>query len=533
MANFFFDGTANVTAAKADNVLITANPALFVSEAQVGSNVVITYNNGTTLTVTGASLNDVPGIQLASGTFSSGSSVNVTTTTANALVFSPAAGTTVDVSGGGTSTSIKTVFGGLGVSDSTDTADAIVLGGKGSFLIYGNAGSDAITQAGGTTGAFDSQSFVTVFAGKNDANGLTSDSVTLANVNNTGAKMAIFGGEGTDTISIFNTGTGANTAIFGGQGAADSTDSADTISFSGGGTVNIFGNAGADSITLGAGGLATGSSVTIHGGIGADSIDVKATTLTSSSITVFGDENSTGQVDTIVVGGNGGSTTIYGGTAAADSADGNDTINFSGQGTTYIYAAGGNDTVVVNTSGLNVSAADGTTPVGQGGATVAAAGGSATNVFLGNGNDSINILGAATARGVTTVNGGAGDDVFTVGTNAPAAATVAASLAGSGVGTVTIEGFGVGLDTIRVNNGDAGGGTVTANTTTFASLTAALDAAAAGAANANATVVSFNGDSYIVLDRSGAATFDATADLAIKLTGISNTTAVAAVTTIL
>lgn len=532
MANFFFDGSANVLAQKADTVLITGNPALFTSSAQVGANVVITYNNGTTLTVQNTTLSDLPGVQLSNGTFSSGSSVALTTTTNSALVFGPTAGlaAAIDVSGGGTSTSIKTVFGGLGVSDPSDLGDSIVIGGKGSFLIYGNAGSDNITQ----NGAFDSQSFVTVFGGKNDANGATSDSITLTG-GNVGAKMAIYGGEGTDTINIVNSGVGANTTIFGGQGAIDSTDSADTITFNGGGTVQIFGNAGNDSISIGTTApLITGSTATIHGGIGADSIDVKgAGTLASSSITVFGDENTTG-VDTLIVGGNAGTTTIYGGRAAADADDGVDSINYSGQGTANIFAAGGNDSVVVSTGGVNLSGADSIATVGQGGAGVTAAPGSSTNVFLGNGNDSITILNASTATGVTTVNGGAGDDVFTIGNNLATAASVTAGSAGTGLSTVVIDKFGEGLDTIRINNGAAAvGGTVTGDTTTYTSLTAALNAAANGAGNANATVVTFDNNSYIVLNRDGGNDFVATADLAIKLTGVSNVTAIAGATTLL
>ncbi|KQU01079.1 hypothetical protein ASG60_18755 [Methylobacterium sp. Leaf469] len=558
MANFFFDGTANVTAAKSDNVLITANPALFTSEAQVGGNVVITYTNGTTLTVTGASLADgstaLPGVQLASGTFSSGSTAAITSTTPNALIFAPNAGAgVIDVSGGGTATSIKTVFGGLGVSDPNDTADAIQIGGKGSFLVYGNAGADTITQAGAAAGAFDSTSFVTVFGGKNDAAGLQADTITLANAGNLNAKFAVYGGEGTDTISVFNTGANANTAIFGGQGAADSLDSADTITFNGGGTVNIFGNAGNDTINVGTGtALDSTSNVTVHGGLGADGITIAAGGTAGGeikvSITAFGDQNdSTTGADSITISGNGGSTTIYGGVSAADSADGADVISFSGQGTTFIYAAGGNDTVVVNTAGTLSSAAG----VVAGGTAVAANSASVTNVFLGNGNDSINVLNATADRGFTTVAGGAGNDSFGIGSTADSATLGAV---GTGL-TVTITDFGTGNDTLQINNGvvngpAAAGPPIVATTsapiaiaapaTAFGTLQAALNAAASagtGSANAAGTagavgVVVFNSDTYVVVNNSaalvGGNAFDAATDFAVKLTGVSQASAATA-----
>ncbi|KQP33290.1 hypothetical protein ASF27_15270 [Methylobacterium sp. Leaf102] len=535
MANFFFDGSASITAAKADNVVISANPALFVGEAQSGANTVFTYINGTTLTVTGttvgASATELPNVTLLNGKFATGVTVNSTTPGLNNLFFN---GNTANIdSASFTASSVNTVFGGVGRSDPNDTADAIVMGGKGSFLVYGNAGADTITQ----TTAFDSTSFVTVFGGKNE---IGNDSITLANAGNTDAKMAIYGGEGTDSINILNAGSNANTTIFGGLGAADSTDGVDSIAFNGGGVVNIFANAGADIVNLGGGttALAAGTTATVHGGIGGDTIAVNVNAA-NASITVFGDENNAAQAESIIVGGNTGTTTIYGGTAAADSADGADTINFSGTGTTFIYAAGGNDTVVVNTSGLNVLGTDGATAAGTGASAGTAISAnntaSVTNVFLGNGNDSINILNAATNKGVITVNGGAGDDLFTIGVDAANATT---GLAGTGTSTIVIEGFGVGLDAIRINNGDAAGGTVTANLNggvAFTSLTQALNAAAAGtaAASVNATVVTFNNDSYIVVDRSAGATFVDGADLAIKLTGISNASAVAAVTSIL
>jgi len=556
MANFFFDGTASVTAAKSDIVVITANPALFTSQSQSGGNVVLTYSNGTTLTVTGTTLGDsattLPGVSLANGTFATGATVG--TAGVNGLFFNGTSAVATSALSGGTFTanSVHAIFGGNGRSDALDTADNIQIGGKGSFLVYGNAGADAITQgvnnaaniADGTiaTGGngFDSTSFVTVFGGKND---LGNDSILLANAANSGAKMAIYGGEGTDSINIFNTGATANTAIFGGQGAADATDLADSIAFNGGGVVNIFANAGNDTVTLGnfgagTAGLDSTANVTVHGGIGADSIAIKVNAV-AATVVAYGDENIAGaNADSISVTGTNGTTVIYGGTAAADANDNNDVINYSGQGTATIYAAAGDDVVVINTTGTFINAAGAVTA--NNGAAVTGVASSTTTVFLGNGNDSINILNTgnsiATPTGTQTVTGGAGADTFTIGSNTDSA-TAATSAQGSGNG-ITITDFTVGIDVLRVNNGVVAADNSAVTTSSVAaggSLQQALDLAANnGVATATAgtlgtvSTVAFNGDTYVVVSNNTTAGFQVGADLAIKLTGITDAAGVAA-----
>jgi len=546
MASFIFDGSASVTAAKADNVFITANPALFVSEAQSGGNVVLTYSNGNTITVTGTTLGDnttnLPGVSLANGTFSTGSAGAVTASAANALVFNPTGTVTADA--GTTATGVKALFGGVGRSDPNDGPDTFVIGGKGSFLAYGNAGADIIRQGtDGTNGtAFDSTSAVTVFGGKND---LGNDSILLATTTNANAKMAIYGGEGTDSINIYNTGTSANTAIFGGQGAADSTDLADSIAFNGGGTVNIFANAGNDVVTLGnfggaGAGLDSTANVTVHGGIGSDNVAIKVANV-AATVVAYGDENiaGTANADSISVTGTTGTTVIYGGTAAADANDNADVINYSGQGTATIYAAAGDDSVVINTTGTFADVGTGTVTANNGVAATANAS-SSTTVFLGNGNDSINILntgnGLTAATGTQSVTGGAGSDTFTIGTNANVT-TANGSGQGSGNG-ITITDFTVGVDVLKVNNGIAGATTVTvSNVAAGGSLQQALDVAANNATGnvANGTAaagtisaVVFNGDTYVVVSNDSASGFQANSDLAIKLTGVTDAATVAA-----
>jgi hypothetical protein len=548
MASFIFDGSASVTAAKADNVFITANPALFVSEAQSGSNVVLTYSNGNTVTITGTTLGDsatnLPGVSLAGGTFATGATVDASTTqAANSLFFNGTNAVATSATSGTvfTANSVHAIFGGVGRSDPNDGADSIQIGGKGSFLVYGNAGADIISQgvAGAGTVAtggnnFDSTSFVTVFGGKND---LGNDSILLANTSNVGAKMAIYGGEGTDSINIFNGGSSANTAIFGGQGAADSNDLADSIAFNGGGTVNIFGNAGNDVITLGgtpstAAGLVNGldstANVTIHGGIGSDAVNVLVNNA-KATIVAYGDENIAGaaNADSIAIGGNAGTTVIYGGTAAADANDGNDLINYSGQGTATIFAAAGDDSIVINTAGTNTDAAGNALTGVAAGATVTANASSSTTVYGGNGNDTITVLNTSALTGTQTVVTGAGSDTVNIGTTTDVnSQTTSATGTGNGI---TISDFTVRVDTLSVNNGVTGNATAVTGVVAPANggLQGALDAASQTAAAGSIGVVAFGGDTYVVLNKDGAVNFS-TADLAIKLTGVTDVSNVVA-----
>jgi len=531
MATFVFDGTSNITAAKTDTVVITANPATFTRVADAGGNSVFTFGSRT-LTITGTTFgpnaDSFPNVSLAGGTFSTAAG-NVTAT-ANDLIIAPTG--TVTATNVGTASDVTAIFGGLGTSDSIDGVDTINVGGKGSFLVYGNAGNDIISSA---TNAFDSTSFVTTFAGKGD------DTVNYAATTNTGAKFAIYGGEGTDTISVSNTGSSANTFIAGGQGAADSTDAADAIRFSGGGTVNIFGNAGADTINVGgtvngansvAGSVDSTAAVTIHGGLDNDTIVVNVGTTTTTvdannainggatagsikaSIVAYGDEGG----DSITVANNAGTTVIYGDTAAADAAGGNDTINFSGQGTATIYAAGGND--IVNLNGRGNADADSTSTI---------------TVFGGNGTDTITVTAGsvATANGTVSITAGAGADSIVIGTNANTVAT-----AGTGQ-TITITDFttGAGGDTLIVNNNiqDAG---ATSKFVVDGSQAQTLQQALNLASNVNGStagtvgIVAFQGSTYVVVQNANGADFQAGTDLAVKLTGVTDALAASSAITV-
>jgi len=550
MATIIFDGTTSQTASKAtDTVVFQANPALFTGAAEVNGNVVLTFG-AQTLTVTGTTLaaNGLSNITVPGGSLTYATAANATTTlstSGNNLAFLLGAGSTTTLGGGSNNSTVTAAFGGLGRADSVDNAEtiAIAAGSKGSYLIYGNEGADTIT-----AGNLDSGTATTIFGGRG------SDGINLGQQSGAGSNFAVYGGEGSDTITLNHTAATGNVTIFGGTAAADPNDLSDRIAlstgsagssfnvyagagddivtsdgldvtfaglagkvatFAEGTSPNIFGGNGADSISVGAA-VGAKATITVAGGAGADAIfasnneggtttifggtgaadpndgndsitisgagsftvyansgndSVVATGLTTStngvtSATIFGgrgDDNINagslvnGKLNLAILGGEnaseggdvitaanvaGGSTIIYGGTAAADAADGADTINFSGQGTTTIFAAGGNDSVNIkglSTAFTNTSSTD--------------------TIYGGGGNDSITISGAQATNGTHIVTLGDGADIFVAGARDNSALNTAPAL-----GTIT----------------DGGTGTFEAVTVTFSDLTAGNTATVGG-----------------------------------------------------
>ncbi|MCI5048998.1 MAG: hypothetical protein MRY32_01510 [Rickettsiales bacterium] len=136
---------------------------------------------------------------------------------------------TIDMSGG---TGNVTIYGGDGIADSNDGSDAVTLG-SGSVVAFLNSGSDSlqINSAVNQT--------ATVYLGSGG------DSVTSGIA---GGDYVIFGNTDGDNIDLTN--HAGNATIYGGNGVADSTDSGDTILGSSEGSEIIYGNSGADSITV-------------------------------------------------------------------------------------------------------------------------------------------------------------------------------------------------------------------------------------------------------------------------------------------
>lgn len=296
-----------------------------------------------------------------------------------------------------------TIFGGTGAGDSADGADSIALVGVsgGTINVFGNGGGDVIS------GALGNSATLTTFANNTVANifgGTGSDSIAIGFDTGTTAKgtLTIYGGEDSDFIRVLNTGT---TTIYGGTGQGDSTDGADFIGLgASGGTINVFGNAGADVISSDGTSanvttFAEGTSAAVFGGRGNDSINLgfTATGAAKGTLAVYGGEDT----DNITVAnGVGGSTTVFGGTGLGDSADGADTINIGGSGFVNVFGNGGADTINLGTFV---------------GGTAGTASANVVTVYAGTGNDSVNIGSVTNGTSTFNLSGNEGADTFVLG----------------------------------------------------------------------------------------------------------------------
>jgi len=426
-------------------------------------------------------------------------SINVaaqTATNANFAIYGGEDGDAITISRT-SGTGSLTIFGGTAAADSADGNDSIALGtaNVGTINVYAAGGNDIVTSdgtSGGAAATFANNSTVNIFGGSGD------DVVTIG-VSAGKSTFTVTGGAGADAITVANGATGSTT-IYGGTGPADSLDGNDTINISGGGSFGVFGNSGADIITASNLTASDGSSVTavtIFGGRGEDNITANVTGTVKANLAIYGSENSVDNADSITTANAiDGSTIIYGGTAAADAADGKDSITVTGNGVTTIYAAGGDDTV--NIAGANSSASST----------------NAITVFGGAGADSVAIGNKVAANGTVTIDGGAGVDTFSFTSKA---GTVSIGSA------VTINNFGGGAagDKLIIDNGTVGNTILTADGSAAQTLQQALDLAAANATAYQVSAVVFQGNAYVVVNNNGSTGFDATADTAIKLTGVS------------
>lgn len=189
--------------------------------------------------------------------------------------------------------------------------------------------------------------------------------------------------------------------------------------------------------------------MTVFGGAGSDSVTLTAAN--KGSLLIFGGE-STDAISVV----NTGTTTIFGGTGAGDSADGADTIALGASGGTINVFGNGGDDIIGGTA--------------TAGAATTFANNTVANIFGGAGSDSIAIGfdTATSAKGVVTVYGGEGGDSISVlntgtttiygGTGAGDSTDGADSIAlGASGGTITV--FGNAGNDIISGNGAAGNAT--------------------------------------------------------------------------
>jgi hypothetical protein len=310
----------------------------------------------------------------------------------------------------------------------------------------------------------------------------------IAIINMTGGQMQVAGGDGVDTLTIFDSNaTGAGGIQIQGDGGNDVL----SIQNAHGTTVGIMGGTGADDINITDSNATTGTSVAgdenaddiditnchgglliVTGGSGNDNINIAATNATAAS--VAGD----GGNDTIIVSAAGGtSLTVSGGD------DGDTNINVTSQATSTTVngdtdgatsAVGGADTIVIG------AATTGDQVLVQGGPAndTITLQDTATTVFTkitGNaGNDTLNITDAhganleVTGEGgsdifnltdthtATTLNGGGGVDTFNLA-NANGSSLAASGDGGNDIIVLTASGAtanviagGAGVDDIDV-----------------------------------------------------------------------------------
>jgi len=200
---------------------------------------------------------------------------------------------------------------------------------------------------------------------------------------------------GTDgTSASFTTGTTAadsKNALFGGNGISSPNDGTDSFTIGGQGSFLVYGNGGADRVLQNATAFDSTSAVTIFGGKGTDSIDLTNVATNKGSMLIYGGEDT----DTIKVI-NAGTTTIFGGTGAGDSADGADFIGLS--------TSGGKITVFGN-GGADIISGNGANTFGAATATAFKDGTNAT-IYGGTGSDSVTLGFDTGAKGTITVYGG-------------------------------------------------------------------------------------------------------------------------------
>ncbi len=293
---------------------------------------------------------------------------------ANNLIYGLGGGDHIAVGNGN-----NVIFGGNGVTDTTDGSDTFFIDGtgttSGSNLIFGNSGNDTFLFTD-PTGA---GKFTTVYGGLGE-----DDFVTGA----AAGKMLLFGNAGKDTIN--GSGSTGELTIYGGNGTIDTTDGGDVI-ISGLGNASIIGNAGDDVLNFDD--FSGSSTQVFYGGVGND--------------TIQGDIGGAGSSGTLVIYGNVGldyvdatshlgNVTIYGGNGSQDTADGADTIYVgTGNGAHHatVIANAGNDTI---TSAANLAA------------------GESLLIYGGVGNDTISISGIRSASSTVTINGNEANDIYLV-----------------------------------------------------------------------------------------------------------------------
>jgi Ca2+-binding RTX toxin-like protein len=309
--------------------------------------------------------------------------------------------------------------GGLGNdsivhSPSSGASNVVVEGGLGNDTLYIRSASSftgTVTMGGGADSVAVGSNSNVLISSSFIRGGIGNDTLRIGN---TLSASTIGGGSGADLMTFTFANTITSSDIFGGQ-------KQDSIDFRAAGNLtssSVNGGKGNDTIVVGSGFIST--SALIGGGKGIDSISVGTAAHTNTSI------GGGAHADTIsLVSFLSAATSIYGDTigSTTTSADaGGDFIHgTAGISTTAasIYGGGGNDTVHLLGFNQSQSLIDG----GDGADSIRVASSSNHGQINGGaGNDTITIQQSsdsnlAAPSQLVTLNGGAGTDMFRVGTN--------------------------------------------------------------------------------------------------------------------
>lgn len=275
---------------------------------------------------------------------------------------------------------ITSLVGTTGV----DTATLVTLNEN--VFVGGNTGNDTIVTASGT-GSINYVNFNVRMGGGNDGivqtgnllNSFVSlDGETLANdgsdsFNSAGATInsEVVGRGGNDSFNLGNVSSSQINGNTGNDSFANAGGVAEAVLSS----ASIFGGQGTDTITL----TALGSGNVLNGNKGSDTITLTSTTGTISSTTLFGGQGAdtltltTTTIDGNTLSGDLGADVLTGSATSADillGGDGADTLNGNGGGTDTLTGGAGADTFTVTAAaGGNSAVATITDFVGAGAAT--------------------------------------------------------------------------------------------------------------------------------------------------------------------
>ncbi len=430
-----FDADADVLniAYGADQLtILPAGDNLLLTVAGVGSATLAATTLGelTTTNVTLASGTLLVGDNTTSDALDTLDDAGIVDTSGADLIYGMGGGDTINASNGGA----DVIYGGTGETDATDGGDTITLG-TGSQTVFANAGDDTVNLG-------------VVAAGETTTINLGLGDDTIVDAAAAG-NLVITGNRGADTIDV-QSATG-DVSIFGGNEVTDSVDGADVIT-GGTGSNTIYGNGGADTITLTAN-AAAGATTFVNAGVDNDTIDA---TNAGESVTLSGGWGD----DTIGLSGNNYTTAVvYGGNGLTDAntTEGVDTITVAaGTATTSaaIYGNAGDD--IINFTGDATSTTAVTINGGLGDDTLAVTGttGDTIDVNLGAGNDTATLTTTAGNDAAFNVIGYSTDDTLTIDLNGATAAGVTLAVGSAstvidgaaGDGAVILNGYTGDLD---------------------------------------------------------------------------------------